>query len=97
MYVNNNLYFVGNLRYLNIHFQEVVLIYVWLVEKSVSLANSPYFPLSSIIPFVRLKMYVVLHCIVLCNNMLYCAVMYHTVMYCTVLYDNVPLCLILFP
>ena len=55
MYVNNNLYFVvGNLRYLNIHFQEVVLIYVWPEEKSVSLANSPYFPLSSIIPFVRL-------------------------------------------
>ena len=54
MYVNNNLYFVGNLRYLNIHFQEVVLIYAWPVEKSVSLANSPYFPLSSIIPFVRL-------------------------------------------
>ena len=55
MYVNNNLYFVvGNLRYLNIHFQEVVLIYVWPVEKTVSLANSPYFPLSSIIPFVRL-------------------------------------------
>ena len=41
-------------RYWNIHFQEVVLIYVCLVEKSVSLANSPYFPLSSIIPFVRL-------------------------------------------
>ena len=55
MYANNNLYFVGNLRYLNIHFQEVVLIYVWPVEKSVSLANSPYFPhLSSIIPLVRL-------------------------------------------
>ena len=54
MYANNNLYFVGNLRYGNIHFQEVVLIYVWPVEKSVSLANSPYFPLSSIIPFVRL-------------------------------------------
>ena len=36
------------------HFQEVVLIYVWPVETSVSLANSPYFPLSGIIPFVRL-------------------------------------------
>ena len=35
-------------------FQEEVLIYVWLVEKSVSLVNSPYFPLSSIIPSVRL-------------------------------------------
>ena len=41
MYANNNLYFVGNLRYWNIHFQEVVLIYVWPVEKSVSLAYSP--------------------------------------------------------
>ena len=55
MCVNNNLYFVvGNLCYWNIPFQAVVLIYVWPVEKSVSLANSPYFPLSSIIPFVRL-------------------------------------------
>ena len=59
MYANNNLYFVGNLPYCNIHFQEVVLIYVWPVEKSVSLANSPYFPLSGIIPFVRLtKLYI---------------------------------------
>ena len=49
------MHFVGNLRYGNIYFQEVVLIYVWPVEKSVSLANSPYFPhLSSIIPLVRL-------------------------------------------
>ena len=53
MYVNNNLYFVGNLV-TEIYFFQEVLIYLCLVEKSVFLANSPYFPLSSIIPFVRL-------------------------------------------
>ena len=57
MYVNNNLYFVvGNLITEYTFFQEEVLIYVWPVEKSFSLANSPYFPLSSIIPFVRLTL-----------------------------------------
>ena len=54
MYANNNLYFVGNLVTEIYFFQEVVLIYVCLVEKSVFLANLPYFPLSSIIPFVQL-------------------------------------------
>ena len=55
MYANNNLYFVGNLvTEIYIFFQEEVLIYVWPVELSVSLANSPYFPLSSNIPFVQL-------------------------------------------
>ena len=56
MYVNNNLYFVVEnlVTEIYIFFQEEVLIYVWPVEKSVSLANSTYFPLSSIIPFVRL-------------------------------------------
>ena len=60
MDVNNNLYFVvGNLDTELYIFQEEVIVYVCLVEKSVSLANSPYFPLSSIIPFVRLT--IVLH------------------------------------
>ena len=56
MYVNNNLYFVVEnlVTEIYIFFQEEVLIFVWLVEMSVSLTNSPYFPLSSIIPFVRL-------------------------------------------
>ena len=70
MYVNNNLYFVvGNLRYWNIHFQEEVLIYVWPVEKSVSLANSPYFPLSSIIPIVRLTTLFIL--VIIVFNIIY--------------------------
>ena len=55
MYVSNNLYFVvGNLVTEIYFFHEEVLIYLWPVEESVSLANSSYFPLSSIIPFVRL-------------------------------------------
>ena len=53
MYANNNLYFVGNLV-TEIYFFQEVLIYLCLVEKSVFLANSPDFPLSSVIPFVRL-------------------------------------------
>ena len=53
MYANNNLYFVGNLV-TEIYFFQEVIIYLCLVEKSVFLANSPYFPFSSIIPFVRL-------------------------------------------
>ena len=53
MYANNNLYFVGNLVTDIYIFQEEVIVYVCTVheEKSVSLANSPYFPLSSNIPF----------------------------------------------
>ena len=53
MYANNNLYFVGNLV-TEIYFFQDVIIYLCLVEKSVFIANSPYFPLSSIFPFVRL-------------------------------------------
>ena len=59
MYANNNLYFVGNLvTEIYIFFQEEVLIYVWPLEKSVSLANSPYFPLSEYYSFVRLTIIV---------------------------------------
>ena len=62
MYVNKNLYFVAGNLITDIYiFQEVVLIYVWPVEKSVSLANSPYFPLSSNIPFVRLTILHLIH------------------------------------
>ena len=53
MFTNNNLYFVGN-HVTEIYFFQEVIIYLCLVEKRVFLANSPYFPLSSIIPFVRL-------------------------------------------
>ena len=54
MHVNNNLYYVvGNLVTETYIFSRSY-IYVWPVEESVSLANSPYFPLSSIIPFVQL-------------------------------------------
>ena len=63
------MYFVGNLRYWNIHFQEVVPFYVWPVEKSVSLANSPYFPLSSIIPIVRLTTLFIL--VIIVFNIIY--------------------------
>ena len=53
MYVNNNLYFVvGNLVTEIYIFQEV-LIYLCLVGKSVSLTNSPYLTISSVIPFVQ--------------------------------------------
>ena len=54
MYVNNNLYFVVGNLVTEIYFFQEVIIYLCLGEKSVFLANSPYFPLSSIIPFVRL-------------------------------------------
>ena len=52
MYANNNLYFVGNLV-TEIYFFQEVIIYLYLGEKSVFLANL-HFPLSSIIPFVQL-------------------------------------------
>ena len=54
MYVNNNLSFVVGNLVTEIYFFQEVIIYLYLGEKSVFLANSPYFPLSSIIPFVRL-------------------------------------------
>ena len=54
MYVNNNLYFVVGNLVTEIYFFQEVIIYLYLGEKSVFLANSPYFPLSSIITFVRL-------------------------------------------
>ena len=55
MYANNNLHFVENLvTEIYIFSRRSFHLCMAAVEQSVSLANSPYFPLSSNIPFVRL-------------------------------------------
>ena len=50
MYVNNNLYFVVGNLVTEIYFCQEVIIYLCMVGKRVSHTNSPYFPISSVIP-----------------------------------------------